>query len=83
MTRIRLEFNRAGFRELLTSDGVREDLRRRAEAVAEAGGEGVEMLEEQEPRTRAHVVVATVTDEAARRVAEDNGLLRALEAGRG
>lgn len=79
-----LRFNhRNGFRGLRTAPGVRADIRRRAEAVAEAAGPGVEVLPEQEPWSRARALVGPVTVEAARRTAEGNDLLRALEAGRG
>jgi hypothetical protein len=78
----RLKFNMRGFRELRTSPGVRADLRERAARVAAAAGEGVEVLPEEEPRNRAHLVVAPVTPAAAARVASDNVLIRALEAGR-
>lgn len=78
-----LKFNyRKGFRALRTAPGVRADLKRRADAVAAAAGPGVEVLPVQEPWSRARVLVGPVTPEAARRVAEDNTLIRALEAGR-
>lgn len=80
---VKLKFNNKAFREIRTSQGVRDDLRRRAEAIADAAGEGVEVLTEQEPRERAHFVIGPVTPEATRRVAEDNTLIRALDAGRG
>lgn len=83
MAKVRLSFNRKGFRDLLRDPGVRQNLRERAQRVADAAGPGVEILPEQEPHTRAHLVVGPVTPEAARRVAKDNTLLRALEAGRG
>lgn len=81
-TKVRLKFNIAGFRALRVAPGVREDLLRRAEAVAAAAGEGVSVLPVEEPRNRARVLVGPVTVEAAKRVAKDNLLLRALEAGR-
>jgi hypothetical protein len=81
--RVILRFNyRNGFRALRTAPGVREDLLRRAQAVAAAAGPGVEVLPVQTPYSRARVLVGPVTPEAARRVAPDNLLLRALEAGR-
>ena len=80
--KVRLKFNIAGFRALRIEPGVREDLLRRAEAVARAAGPGVEVLPVQEPRNRARVLVGPVTGEAARRIAPANLLLRALEAGR-
>lgn len=79
-----LRFNhRNGFRALRTAPGVRQDLRERAERVAEAAGTGVEVLPVQEPWSRARVLIGPVTEESARRVAQDPAeLLRALEAGR-
>jgi hypothetical protein len=82
MARMKIRFRNEGFREIRTSEGVREDLRQRAARVAQAAGDGVEVLPEQEPRNRAHLVVAPVTPEAETMVASDNALLRALEAGR-
>lgn len=82
--RVILKFNyRSGFRALRTAPGVQADIKARAERVAEAAGEGVEVLPVVEPFSRARALVGPVTGEAARRVAEDNTLLRALEAGRG
>jgi len=78
----RLKFNRAAFRALRTDPGVRADIADRAARVAQAAGEGVEVLPIQEPRNRARAIVAPVTADAARRVAQDNTLIRALEAGR-
>lgn len=79
---MKIRFRNAAFRELRTAPGVRADLEQRAERVAAAAGDGVEVLPVQEPRNRAHVVVATVTPDAARQNAEQNTLLRALDAGR-
>lgn len=79
-----IRFNhRTGFRALRTEPGVIADLQERAERIAEAAGEGVEVLPMQQPYSRAHFVIAPTSEEAARRVAKDNTLLRALEAGRG
>lgn len=80
-----LRFNyRNGFRALRTAPGVRQDLRERAERIVAAAGDGVATLPEQEPRSRARILIGPVTEEAARRVAENPAeLLTALEAGRG
>lgn len=82
-SKVRLKFNNPAFAQLRTEPGVRADIKARAESVAEAAGEGVEVLPIQEPRSRARALVGPVTGEAARRVAKDNTLIRALEAGRG
>lgn len=79
---VRLKFNSKAFRQLLTDPKVQADLLERAQAVAEAAGEGVEVLPVETPRRRAHVVVATQTDEAAKDNAEQNTLIRAIDAGR-
>ena len=78
----RLKFNRAAFNALRTAPGVEADLTRRAEAIASAAGEGVEMLPAEAGRRRAHRVVATTTVEAAKKNEKENTLIRALDAGR-
>lgn len=82
MAKIRLKFRVEGFRELRTQPEVLADLEARGRRIAAAAGEGVEVLPVQTPRNRAHVVVGPVTADAARRVAKDNSLIRAIEAGR-
>jgi hypothetical protein len=82
VAKIRLKFNLKGFRELRTDPKVVQDLEARARRVAQAAGDGVEVLPVQQARNRAHVLVAPVTGDAERRVAKDNSLIRALEAGR-
>ena len=79
---MRIEFRRDAFRELRTSAAAIADVTARAEAIAAAAGDGVEVLPVQAPRNRAHAVVATMSVEAAQRNAEDNILLRSLDAGR-
>lgn len=81
---VRLRFNqRKAFRELRSAPGVQQDLAERAARIAAAAGQGVEVLPAQTPRERAHLIVAPVTEDAVRRVAKDNALIRAMEAGRG
>lgn len=80
--RMRLKWRMDGFDELRTAPGVREDLRRRADAIADACGEGFEVLPEQEPRTRAHLVVAPVTWKAVAQNRKRNVLVSNLDAGR-
>lgn len=82
MGSFRLKFNVNGFRALRTDPKVVAEIRRRAQRVADAAGEGVEVLPAETPRNRARAVVGPVTGDAARRVAKDNTLLRALEAGK-
>ena len=79
---VKIKFNNAAFNALRTAPGIEADLTERAQAVAAAAGEGVEMLPAEAGRKRAHRVVATTTVEAAARNAKDNTLIRALDAGR-
>jgi len=79
---VRLKFNSAAYRALLTDPKMLADLEGRGRAVAAAAGEGVEVLPVETPRRRAHVVVATTTSQAAKDNAENNTLIRALDAGR-
>lgn len=83
--RVILRFNyRNGFRAIRTAPGVRADLRQRAARIAEAAPDGVEVLPEQEPRSRARFLIGPVTADSAREIAADPAkLMRALEAGRG
>lgn len=82
--RVILRFNyRNGFRAIRTAPGVQQDIRERAQRVADAAGTGVEVLPYQEPQSRARALVGPTTVEDAVRVAKDPAiLLRALEAGR-
>ena len=82
MARPKIKWNRAAFNALRTAPGVEADLTERAQAMAAAAGDGVEMLPAEAGRRRAHRVVATVTVEAARANAKNNTLIRALDAGR-
>lgn len=81
MARPRVQLHRNAVRALLKSDEVREDLERRADAIAEAAGDGYERDSEIGPN-RARASVRTVTLDAARAEARDRRLLRALDAGR-
>ena len=78
---VRLRFNRKGFDELLKSDEVLADLKRRAEAIARAAGPGHGVRSEV-GRNRARAAVVTETYDAMRAEAEDRALTRAIDAGR-
>lgn len=83
MAGTRVELNGRGFVELLQSDGVQNDLQRRAEAIASAAGDGfvVEQMRTTSSRSRVAVKADTV---AAKRAESENGALsRAIDAGRG
>lgn len=81
-SKIRLEFKRDAFRELRTSPAVVADVTARAEAVAAAAGDGFEVLPVPSPRNRARALVGTTSYEAMKKNAEENTLLRSLDAGR-
>lgn len=82
--KVRIEINQAGVREFLSTSNAAlvAELERRALAIAQAAGEGVETKTFQ-GSDRARVHIATVTPEAMRAEAEERTLTRALEAGRG
>jgi len=80
----RVKFNLKGFRALRTSPAVTDDLRKRAERVANAAGPGwkAEPAQTKNPKRARYVVVAT-TPEARRESITEQTPLRALNAGRG
>lgn len=80
---VKVALNHAAFRELMNSPEVRDDLKRRAEKVADAAGDGYEVLMNERRRGRAGVTVAPGTSAARRVEARDHKLLSALDAGRG
>lgn len=84
MAGVRIELNEAGIRELLRSQGVRDELLRRAQRIAEAAG-GAPDYEADSSLThhRARATVWTATPEAMRAEATDRALTRAFDAGRG
>lgn len=78
---VRIELNRQAVRDLLRSPEVAADLKRRADAIAKAAGEGMESDIEIGPN-RARASVRTATFEAVRAEARKRALTRALDAGR-
>lgn len=78
----KFELNHAGVRELLCSDGVLADLRGRAERIAAAAGDGME-VDARVGANRARASVHTATWEARHAEALDRVLTRAIDAGRG
>ena len=81
MTTMRIELNRSAVRDLLRSDAVAADLRARAERIATAAGEGMEVETEIGPE-RARAAVITMTHKARLAEAQDRALTSALDAGR-
>lgn len=89
-TRVRIKLNRSGIAALLKSAEVEADLSRRAENIRDAlpkddGAEYEATSWTGQDRTggRAMAMVKTSNYEARRQNAEDNTLIRALDAGRG
>lgn len=77
----KVRLNRKGVRELLRSREVLSDLERRANAIAAAAGEGME-VDSEVGRNRARASVRTATREAVLAEAQQRALTRALDAGR-
>jgi hypothetical protein len=78
---LRIKLNPAGMRELLRSDGVRQDLERRARNIAQAAGRGMESTSSS-GRNRALAMVWTETPEAMAAEAKNRKLTRSIDAGR-
>ena len=81
MAKVRVVHHSKGYRALLVDPKVVADVRRRAERVADAAGEGY-VAESSEPRKRARAAVVTATGKAIRDNAENQTLLRSLDAAR-
>lgn len=77
----KLILNKQGVRELLTGTGVQADLRKRAERVKAAAGDGHE-IDVSVGTVRARASVFTATADAARREARTRSLTRAIDAAR-
>ena len=81
MARSRIVFHHAGFDAVRSSPGVQADLHRRAQAIAEAAGDGFE-VNERVGKHRARASVRTETFKARRAEAQDKVLTTAIDAGR-
>ena len=81
MARSRIVLNRRGVRELLRSPEVLRDMRRRAEAIAQRAGDGME-ASAMVGAGRARASVITATARAREAEATNRALTRALDAGR-
>ena len=79
---MKIVLNTKGVRELLRSAEVEADVKRRADRVAAAAGEGFEAEADRGPNP-ARASVRTVTPGAMVDEATNHTLLRALDAGRG
>lgn len=85
---IRVEINPAGARAVMNSQGVQNELLRRAMNIADAAesvsGSGVTYAADVQPgRNRAHALVKTTDRHSRASNAKHNSLLKALDAGRG
>jgi len=80
-SRVRIVLNRRGMRELLRSPEVLADLKRRAEQIAAAAGDGMEPSA-MVGKNRARASVITATPSARRAEAVTRALTRAIDAGR-
>lgn len=85
MAKVRIKLNRREVRRLLRGEGqysgVAEDLKRRADNIAAAAGDGME-VDTGVGRNRARASVRTATPEAVEAEATSRALTRALDAGR-
>lgn len=81
-TKVRIDFNYAGFDAIRKSAAVRDELERRANLIAAAAGEGNE-VEVRDGAHRARASIRTETYEARKAEAVDKTLTSALDAGRG
>lgn len=82
MADIRVEVNSAGVQAVLKSDEVQALLKERADRIAAAAGEGME-VSVRVGKTRARASVITATRKARLAEANDRALTSALDAGRG
>lgn len=76
-----IKVNRRAIRDLLREPGVRNDLERRARAIAAAAGSGME-TDSAQGKVRARATVWTGNNDARRAEATDRALTRAIDAGR-
>lgn len=80
--KITIVWNLPAFSQIRKAPGVQADLRRRAQAIANAAGPGM-TVHSNVGRNRARAAVVTSTDEARRAEAEHGRLSGSLHAGRG
>lgn len=81
MADVTIKLNKAGVRELLRSPEVLAELRRRADLIAAAAGDGFEAEATTGPQ-RARASIRTGTHAARKAEATDRALTAALDAGR-
>ena len=79
---LRIKYRLKAFDELRTTAAAQADIAARAARLAEACGDGFEVLPIQEPRKRARAVVATTNPGAVIKNQRENTLLSNLDAAR-
>ena len=79
---VRIDLNSAGIKAFLRGSEVQAELRRIAERVQNAAGPG-HVVKVGPGTNRAHAIVATDTDEAARKENQERNLTRSISAGGG
>lgn len=78
---LKIEWDYAAFNALRQSEPVLMDITTRAQAIADAAGEGMYVLADVKA-TRAVATVITGTEAAKEAEAEEKALTRAIDAGR-
>lgn len=78
-----IKLNAQALREIRNSPEVVAELEARAQRIAAAAGDGMEVKPTETGKNRARVAVVTATPSAMYREAKDRALTRALDAGRG
>lgn len=81
MANVRIKLNRRAMAALLKGPEVQAELKRHADPIAEAAGQGTE-VDVHVGKTRARATVRTATFEARKAEATTRALTRALDAGR-
>ena len=82
MADMRVKLNSVGFRNLLTSSAIQNDLAARAAAVQRTAGVKHHDIDTQAGPNRARAAVITTTDTGKRREAVDRNLTRAFDSAR-
>ena len=80
-TKIRIELNHDGIRELLMSEPIAKECEKAAEKIAERAGDGFEVLPAKQigfGGGRVGYAVHTATDEARKAESEDKALSKAV-----
>lgn len=82
MAKVRVEIDDAGMKKLLKHPAVKRDMKRRADAIARAAGDG-HGVEQDDTGDRSRATVVTRSRNAKVREAESRNLSRAVRSGGG